>query len=223
MQNIKIATCNSGIKYQDRDDLLFISFDNEADIAAIFTQSSVRAAPVKWCQNIIKHQKIKALLVNAGNANCYTGSDGKNDISKKIDKISKIINCNKEHIYICSTGVIGEKLQIDKIINKIDHLNNIKDFNYNSFTDSAKSIMTTDTIPKYLFDRANIDDNIINIHAIAKGSGMIAPNMATLLSFIFVMLILNLKYYLNFLKMLLIYHLTQSQLTLISQLMIRYF
>lgn len=185
MQNIKIATCNSEIKYHDRDDLLFISFDNEADIAAIFTQSSVRAAPVKWCQNIIKHQKIKALLVNAGNANCYTGNNGKNDISKKIDKISKILNCNKEHIYICSTGVIGEKLQIDKIINKIDHLNNIKDFNDNSFTDSAKSIMTTDTIPKYLFDRANIDDNIINIHAIAKGSGMIAPNMATLLSFIF--------------------------------------
>ena len=185
MNNIKIATCNSGTKYKNRDDLLFITFEKEANIAAIFTSSSIKAAPVKWCQQIINQQKIKALLVNAGNANCFTGNDGEQDVSKKVEIISQLLNCSKDQIYICSTGVIGERLKIDKIIDKIPYLNSIKDFNDQSFLKAAKAIMTTDTKAKHINNIALIDDKIININAIAKGSGMIAPNMATLLGFIF--------------------------------------
>ncbi len=185
MNNIKIATCNSGTKYKNRDDLLFITFEKEANIAAIFTSSSIKAAPVKWCQKIINQQKIKALLVNAGNANCFTGTDGEQDVSKKVEIISQLLNCSKDQIYICSTGVIGERLKIDKIIDKIPYLYSIKDFNNKSFPKAAKAIMTTDTIAKHINNIALIDDKIININAIAKGSGMIAPNMATLLGFIF--------------------------------------
>ena len=185
MNNIKIATCNSGTKYKNRDDLLFITFEKEANIAAIFTSSSIKAAPVKWCQKIINQQKIKALLVNAGNANCFTGTDGEQDVSKKVEIISQLLSCSKDQIYICSTGVIGERLKIDKIIDKIPYLDSNKDFNNKSFPKAAKAIMTTDTIAKHINNIALIDDKIININAIAKGSGMIAPNMATLLGFIF--------------------------------------
>ncbi len=185
MDNIKISTVNSGVKYKNRDDLLLISFEDPANVAGVFTQSSMRAAPVLWCQKNIKNGIAKALLVNAGNANCFTGSDGKKAVEKKVTNLSELLNCPKEEIFICSTGVIGEKLDVAKITSKLPQMLESSNFQQDSWSLAAKSIMTTDTKHKLVQKTCKIDDKDINLVGFAKGSGMIAPNMATLLSFIF--------------------------------------
>lgn len=185
MKNIKIATTNCGIKYKNRDDLLLVYFDEMANVAGVFTQSSMRAAPVQWCQKNIKKGKAKALLVNAGNANCFTGKDGYEAVEKKSSTLAKELNCQTDEIFICSTGVIGEKLPVSKIEDKISYLVKSANYNENSWQLAAKAIMTTDTKYKISNKICEIDGQKINLVGFAKGAGMIAPNMATLLSFIF--------------------------------------
>lgn len=184
MKNVKIATINCGIKYKNRDDLLLIYFDELANVAAVFTQSSMRAAPVLWCQKNIKNGNAKALLVNAGNANCFTGKSGFNNVEKKVELLAKELNCSKEEIFICSTGVIGEKLPVEKITAKIPQLIKSADFKKDSWEIAAKSIMTTDTQHKLAYRSCKIGDQNVELVGFAKGAGMIAPNMATLLAFI---------------------------------------
>ncbi|MBM5783093.1 MAG: bifunctional ornithine acetyltransferase/N-acetylglutamate synthase, partial [Pelagibacterales bacterium] len=106
IKGVKIATTNCGIKYKNRDDLLLIYFENEANIAGVFTQSSMPAAPVVWCKKNIKHGKAKALVVNAGNANAFTGKIGEETVVKTAKKVSEILNCKEEEIFVSSTGVI---------------------------------------------------------------------------------------------------------------------
>ncbi len=185
MQDIKIATTNCGIKYKNRDDLLLVYFKGLAEIAGVFTQSSMRAAPVIWCQkNIIKGQA-KALLVNSGNANCFTGKDGFLAVEKKSKYLAKSLDCKDDQIFICSTGVIGEKLAVKKITDKIPEIVKNANFNQDSWDMASKAIMTTDTKPKLVKKMCKIGDKNIELIGFAKGAGMIAPNMATMLSFIF--------------------------------------
>jgi glutamate N-acetyltransferase/amino-acid N-acetyltransferase len=185
MQNIKISTTNSGIKYKNRDDLLLIYFDKPVNIAGVFTQSSMSAAPVLWCRKNIKNGTAKALLVNAGNANCFTGKDGIEAVKKKAKILAANLLCNEDEIFICSTGVIGEKLDVTKIENKLPEMVKSANFNQDSWLKAAQAIMTSDTKPKLITTNCQIGDKNITIAAIAKGAGMISPNMATLLSFIF--------------------------------------
>ena len=185
MQNIKISTTNSSIKYKNRDDLLLIYFDKPVNIAGVFTQSSMSAAPVLWCRKNIKNGTAKALLVNAGNANCFTGKDGIEAVKKKAKILAANLLCNEDEIFICSTGVIGEKLDVTKIENKLPEMVKSANFNQDSWLKAAQAIMTSDTKPKLITTNCQIGDKNITIAAIAKGAGMISPNMATLLSFIF--------------------------------------
>lgn len=182
IKGIKIATTNCGIKYKNRDDLLLVTFEQEANIAGVLTTTSMPAAPVTWCKKNIKNGSAKALIVNAGNANAFTGKIGEETVEKTANKVAEGLNCEAEKVFISSTGVIGETLDADLITAAIpDMINNSDD----SWDKAAKAIMTTDTKPKLVKKTCKIADKNINIIGIAKGSGMIAPNMATMLGYIF--------------------------------------
>ncbi len=185
IKGIRIATTNCGIKYKNRDDLLLVSFENKANVAGVFTKTSMPAAPVSWCKNNIKNGQAKALIVNAGNANAFTGEAGKQAVLDVVSAVAKELNCAKEEIFISSTGVIGEILPQHLIVKAIPDLvkNSIND--ESKWEKAAKAIMTTDTKLKMVEKSCEILGEKVSLIGFAKGSGMIAPNMATMLGYIF--------------------------------------
>ncbi len=185
IKGIKIATVNCGIKYKNRDDLLFIAFEKSANVAGVFTSSSMPAAPVSWCKKNIKNGVAKGLIVNAGNANAFTGKIGEEAVLNTAKKAANQLNCKSEEIFISSTGVIGETLKVDLITTAIPQM--VKNFSNDetSWDNAAKAIMTTDTKVKLVKKTCKISGKKISLIGFAKGSGMIAPNMATMLGYIF--------------------------------------
>jgi glutamate N-acetyltransferase/amino-acid N-acetyltransferase len=182
IKGIKISTTNCGIKYKNRDDLLLVTFENEANVAGVFTQSSMPAAPVSWCKKIIDKGVAKALVVNAGNANAFTGNEGEETVEKTVSEVAKQLGCKKEEVFVSSTGVIGETLKSELITAAIPQM--IKNY-HDSWDKASGAIMTTDTKPKLVKKFCKIGDKEITLIGFAKGSGMIAPNMATMLGYIF--------------------------------------
>ncbi len=182
VKGLAIGTAVSNTKYKNRQDVLTISFDEKSSVAGAFTQSQMQAAPVQICEKNLKNGYAKGLVVNAGIANSYTGKIGMKNAKSMTNAYSKLLNCRQKDIYVCSTGVIGEQLPINKTLKSIK-----KSFNgrQKDFKSAAKSIMTTDTFPKGSGKVIKIDGIDVAISGIAKGSGMIAPNMATMLAFIF--------------------------------------
>jgi glutamate N-acetyltransferase / amino-acid N-acetyltransferase len=185
IKGVKIATTNCGIKYKNRDDLLLVTFEQEANVAGVFTSSSMPAAPITWCKNNIKQGTAKALIVNAGNANAFTGKQGEEVVLKTATKISECLPCQTSQIFISSTGVIGETLNHELITSAIPNLIKNLANNEESWQNAAKAIMTTDTKQKSSSKTCKILGQEISITGFAKGSGMIAPNMATMLGYIF--------------------------------------
>ncbi len=185
INGVKIATTNCGIKYKNRDDLLLISFNDEANAAGVFTTSSMPAASVSWCKKNIKQGTAKALIVNAGNANAFTGKVGEKTVLDTVDATCKALNCKPSQVFISSTGVIGEVLKSELITNAIPTL--VKNFESDeaAWDKASKAIMTTDIKQKIISKTCKIDGKKITITGFAKGSGMIAPNMATMLGYIF--------------------------------------
>ena len=204
IKNIKIYTTNCGIIYKNRDDLLFIEFPNGTSVAGVFTKSSMPAASVNWCKkNIDKHQA-RALIVNSGNANAFTGIIGEETVQKTANTVAKILKCKIDEVFISSTGVIGEVLDADLICNAIMPMieaNKNQNIFSNAdnlqislqeiinqdamFNKASQAIMTTDTNNKIVRRTCQIKDNTIHLVGFVKGSGMIAPNMATMLGYIF--------------------------------------
>lgn len=153
--------------------------------SAVFTTNKVSAAPVKYTKEIIKNGKISAVFVNSGNANCFTGQQGIDDCKYLVNLISKDLSYPEEEIAIASTGVIGRKMPMD-IIEDVAYsaLSNL-DNNPENSLDAAKAIMTTDTVPKEFAVEITLENNeIVHIGGITKGTGMIAPNMGTMLCFL---------------------------------------
>jgi len=185
IKGVNIATANCGIKFKNRDDLLLVTFDTEANVAGVFTSSSMPAAPITWCKNNIKHGTAKALIVNAGNANAFTGKAGEVAVFKTAEKISECLPCDTSQIFISSTGVIGEPLKYELITAAIPHLIENLNNDEESWSKASKAIMTTDTKPKFISKTCKILDKDITLTGFAKGSGMIQPNMATMLGYIF--------------------------------------
>ncbi len=185
IEGVKFASTNSEIKYKNRDDLSLVVFDEETSVAGVFTKSNIVSSTVTWCRKSLENKKAKALIVNAGNANTFTGEAGEEIVQKTAEEISKSLNCDKNKVFISSTGVIGEifdyKLITTKITGLINNLNNDEP----SFRACAKAIMTTDLVEKISYKEVLIDGEKIIIQGFCKGSGMIAPNMATMLSYIF--------------------------------------
>ncbi|MDA9734744.1 bifunctional glutamate N-acetyltransferase/amino-acid acetyltransferase ArgJ [SAR116 cluster bacterium] len=182
ISGVNLSFTNSEERYIGRDDLILISFKNKSNFAGVFTKSTTASEAVKWCQKIIKNNDIRAIIVNAGNANVFTGELGKSAINKIISKLSSCLKIFKNQILIAQTGVIGEPLKTYKIVNAISNLTD--NLNSNNWQSAAKAIMTTDTYPKYSSLFYNFEGSKIHITGIAKGSGMIAPNMGTMLAFI---------------------------------------
>lgn len=177
-----IATMHCGSKYKNRDDLLFMVFDAGTNVAGVFTKSLCPSAPVDHCREILSFGQARALVVNAGNANAFTGAVGAEAAKAIATHAATIAGCKTEEVYLASTGVIGEALNAAPILNALS--NAVLHDGKEAWDKAAKAIMTTDTYPKYATRNLELSGHKININAIAKGSGMIAPNMATMLCFI---------------------------------------
>ena len=187
IKGAKFSSLCANIKYKDRLDLTLIFLEAGSIVTGVFTNSKTKAPSVIWSKKVVKsasknEEKPIAIVINSGNANAFTGKEGTQAIEKVVSEIAENLKISKKRILMASTGVIGELLPYKKIIDKIPSL--IQNLTENQVIDSAKAIMTTDTYPKLRFKKFKLDKNFISILGIAKGSGMIAPNMATMLSFI---------------------------------------
>ena len=180
---VRLGAAASGERYHGRDDLLLGEFVAGTRVAGVLTQSQTPGAPVKWCREILPLGRARGLVVNAGNANVFTGKVGYAAVRRTAKLAAKLLNVPENEVYIASTGVIGEPLNDSKLIQALPVLH--RKIDGNPGEDSARAIMTTDTFPKGAWRQADIDGERVTIGGIAKGSGMIAPNMATMLTFLF--------------------------------------
>ena len=180
---VRLAIAETGIRYQNRPDLLLALVGQGTSVAGVFTMSKSRSAPVDWCAQHLKGGSARAIIVNSGNANAFTGKAGVATVNAVAKAAARLFKCKPSQIFQASTGVIGEPLDPAPIVNALPGL--MAKANAEAWKDAARAIMTTDTFPKAVTQTARFGKNSITINGIAKGSGMIAPDMATMLSFIF--------------------------------------
>ena len=183
ISGVSIASISCGLKYKGRKDLFVASFDKGTKVAGVFTKSKTASAPVDWCKRQVGRRGARALIVNAGNANAFTGLAGEKAVRRTVEWLAKVLNVPKSQVFVASTGVIGEILPDDKITRSLVGLKKL--LSSDGWADAATAIMTTDTFPKGAWRSVRIGDADVIIGGIAKGSGMIAPDMATMLSFVF--------------------------------------
>jgi glutamate N-acetyltransferase/amino-acid N-acetyltransferase len=183
IDGVRIATAQAGIRYKNRTDVLFAAFDKGTTVAGVFTRSKCPSAPVEWCRARLKGGAARALVVNSGNANAFTGKSGRAATQLTAKLAAQASGCGVNDVFLASTGVIGEPLDATKFDAVMTTL--VQDAAPGRFLDAARAIMTTDTFPKVATATARIGKTGVTINGIAKGAGMIAPNMATMLSFIF--------------------------------------
>jgi len=181
---ISVSSTHCGLKKNKRLDLVLIKLDEPGSILGSFTKSKTPGEPIIWNKSIIKKKKVSAILINSGNANVFTGPAGKKAIFDIINTLSSNLGVPENEIFLASTGVIGEPLDSEKIIRKIPFLIKSQKNERLEWTKAADAIRTTDTYAKYHSEIVSKKDSLF-INGIAKGSGMIQPNMATMLSFIF--------------------------------------
>jgi glutamate N-acetyltransferase / amino-acid N-acetyltransferase len=183
LDGVRLAAAEAGIRYKNRKDVLLVLMPEGTRAAGVLTRSKTASAPVDWCRSQLLHGGARALVVNSGNANAFTGLRGREAVELTADIAARAAGCAREEVYIASTGVIGEPLDATKFEGVLDQLAavSVED----AFTDAARAIMTTDTFPKLASVTAEIVGVTVTLNGIAKGSGMIAPDMATMLSFIF--------------------------------------
>jgi glutamate N-acetyltransferase/amino-acid N-acetyltransferase len=183
VDGVRLAVTSAGIRYPGRVDLLLALFDPGSTVAGVLTKSKTASAPVDWCRKHLAHGMARALVVNSGNANAFTGKRGVEAVKLTAKSAAKVADCLEPDVYIASTGVIGEPLDAGKIAGRLAAL--AQDAKPDAFAEAARAIMTTDTYPKLATRKAEIDGVEITINGIAKGAGMIAPDMATMLAFLF--------------------------------------
>lgn len=182
IDGVRIATAEAGIKYKGRTDLLAMVFDAGTTVAGVFTRSKCPSAPVDFCRQNLPVGKARVLVVNSGNANAFTGKRGRETTSMTGEAAAKAAGCTSGEVFLASTGVIGEPLDAGKFSHLLAGL--VRDGKADQWTEAAKAIMTTDTYPKVATATVKLGDADITINGIAKGAGMIAPDMATMLSFV---------------------------------------
>ncbi|MEZ5395272.1 MAG: bifunctional glutamate N-acetyltransferase/amino-acid acetyltransferase ArgJ [Bryobacterales bacterium] len=180
----RFAAGYAGVRKKKLDDLALLVSDEPASAAGVFTQNQVRAAPVLRSEKHLASSGgvARAIIVNAGNANCAT-PDGDQVARKMAQAAAKLVKAPREQILVSSTGVIGEPLPVAKIEDKLPAL--FEALSPDNFEKAARAIMTTDTVPKTAFAEVETDDGVIRIAGMCKGSGMIMPNMATMLGYVF--------------------------------------
>ncbi|MEE3070302.1 MAG: bifunctional ornithine acetyltransferase/N-acetylglutamate synthase, partial [Pseudomonadota bacterium] len=185
IKGARFATHAAGVRYKGREDVMMVALDAGTTIAGTFTRSATRSAPVLDCQAKLGSapEGEAVILVNAGNSNAFTGKAGVASVQAITGAVAEIMEVSPNRVFTSSTGVIGEPLPHDRIIDALDALKGKLD--ENGIENAANAIMTTDTFPKGSVASFEIDGMTVNIAGIAKGSGMIAPDMATMLVYIF--------------------------------------
>ena len=180
---VRFATGAAGIRYRDRTDVLLAAFDPGTQVAGVFTRSRCPSAPVDWCRAALGGGTARALVVNSGNANAFTGHVGAAATRRVADLAASATGAAPDTIFLASTGVIGEPLDAAPFEGVLDRLAGA--LSPDGIHDAARAIMTTDTFPKLATATATLDGVPVTLTGIAKGAGMIAPDMATMLSFVF--------------------------------------
>ncbi len=183
IDGIDFWVAETGAKYKNRPDILLAKFADGSAVAGVFTKSSAPGAPVEWSKTCLQQAACGGLLVNAGNANVFTGKKGHEDVCEMAKFAANVLGCFGEDVYICSTGVIGEPLDLGPIKTALQS-NSLQNAQAD-WEQAAQAISTTDTYPKGAQAVAEIDGVPVQICGIVKGSGMIAPDMATMLGFVF--------------------------------------
>ena len=178
----KFSGVSAGIKKTNLKDLGLIYSQKTATISGVFTKNLVQAAPVVLDKRRIQSGQARAVIVNSGNANCCTGDQGMADALTMTGSLAKLLQIDENQVFVASTGVIGQYLNINAIENALPDLTN--QLSENNLRDLAEAIMTTDTIPKMVGKAIQVGDSVFHICATAKGAGMIRPDMATMLNFV---------------------------------------
>ena len=182
LRGVRMTTAAAGIKYKNRTDVLLMVFDEPATVAGVFTTSKCPSAPVDFCRANLAGGVARAVVVNSGNANAFTGKKGREATALTAKSAASAVGCSESEVFLASTGVIGEPLDATKFAGVLDQM--YGDATTDFWVEAAKAIMTTDTYPKVATRSAEIDGVTVRINGIAKGAGMIAPDMATMLSFV---------------------------------------
>jgi glutamate N-acetyltransferase/amino-acid N-acetyltransferase len=183
IDGVRLATAAAGIRYAGRTDVMMALFDAGTTAAGVFTKSKCPSAPVEWCRDNLKGAAPRALVVNSGNANAFTGKTGRQACRCTAEIAAKAVGCKPSDIFLASTGVIGEPLPATKFNGVMDAL--VSGARAEGWLEAAQAIMTTDTFPKVATATAKLGTTKVTINGFAKGAGMIAPDMATMLAYVF--------------------------------------
>ena len=186
VEGVRLATSAAQLRYRERPDLMLAAFDNATQVAGVFTRSLCPSAPVDWCKQHLPLGEARALVCNAGNANAFTGKGGEDTAYATANTIGQVLDIKTNRVYLASTGVIGEPLPIGALTAALPQLaESLSAAGGTPWQEAANAIRTTDTFPKLATRCITIDGQTVTLNGIAKGSGMIAPDMATMLSFLF--------------------------------------
>lgn len=184
INGVRFSSGAAGVRYKDRTDVMLVELAEGTSVAGVFTRSSTRSAPVRDCQAKMGQGPGRAaILVNSGNSNAFTGSAGEDSVAAICAAVVDAMSIDAGRVFTASTGVIGERLPHDRITAKISDL--VETLDHDGIKGAAQAIMTTDTFPKGATAEVVIDGKTVKIAGIAKGSGMVAPDMATMLVYIF--------------------------------------
>lgn len=181
---VRLGAGRCGIRHSDTKlDLMVAAFDRPAAVAGVFTKSSTAGAPVQWCRRHLARGVARGLVVNSGNANVFTGKAGRDAVEAMAARTAELVDAEAHEIFVASTGVIGETLPVAVVVKALPAMTD--SLKSDSWHDAAQAIMTTDTFPKGSSVMTSIAGTPVTITGIAKGSGMIAPDMATMLAYVF--------------------------------------
>jgi glutamate N-acetyltransferase / amino-acid N-acetyltransferase len=180
---VRLAAYAAHIRYPGRDDLMLVELARGTTVAGVFTQSTMPGQPVIWCRECLPSGRIGAIVVNSGNANVFTGRPGREVVERTAVATARLVGCAPNEVFIASTGVIGEPPPADRIVDALPQLHSR--LSPEGWERAARAIMTTDTFPKGATATAAIDGAHVRISGFAKGSGMIGPDMATMLVYLF--------------------------------------
>jgi glutamate N-acetyltransferase/amino-acid N-acetyltransferase len=180
---VRLATAEAGIRYRGRTDVLYVALDEGTEVAGVFTRSKCPSAPVDWCRENLAQGRARALVVNSGNANAFTGMKGREAVRLTAEIAARAAGCESSQVFLASTGVIGEPLDGAKFEGVLADC--AARAAPDGWLDAARAIMTTDTFAKVATRTAEIGGVAVTLNGMAKGAGMIAPDMATMLAFVF--------------------------------------
>jgi len=183
LDGVRLVSLACGLRYQGRDDLMLAELAPGTTVAGVFTRSLTASAPVLWCREALKGGSARFLVVNSGNSNAFTGRAGVASVKRTVDKAAAVVGCKPEEVFVASTGTIGVPLDDGKITAVL--ADGFKKLAGDQWNQVARAIMTTDTYPKTATRTVKIGGTTVRINGFCKGAGMIAPDMATMLAYVF--------------------------------------